>query len=448
MEIFVEQGTTYDKCVKRITEKYGDDVTILRRKDIKVSHLFGLLNADAVEVTFRVNDKLPKSSVLFPEQQSPRQSVKLADMVPLDEEEERLKIVKRYAEKNPAAAVQLQQYVDMMNKKNIAGKNTEITLTPEQAQSFEKLVETVNRLAAEVEKQNASQPDDVHVNIAKVQKILEENDFAPVYIKKLSTQLKDNLSYTEIESFTVVQKKLLALLADSIKIKPSGTGVSPKVILLVGPTGVGKTTTLAKIAAQYIGKKAEKSLRVKVITIDNWRIGAAYQMQRYCELMDIPLMVASNPDQMRAYMDIYREEADVICIDTIGRSPNDHEKISNMQEYFHELGDDAEIYLSICAGTRINDIREIMKQYALFKYQSLIITKFDETSCIGNLFSIISETNIPITYIAAGQAVPQDLIPADVETFLRKLKGFSVNQDYIDQLCNQDKDQLRDASVV
>ena len=171
-------------------------------------------------------------------------------------------------------------------------------------------------------------------------------------------------------------------------------------------------------------------------------------MKRYCELMDIPLMVASSPTDVRTYMDIYREEADVICIDTIGRSPKDHEKISNMQEYFAELGDDAEVYLTICAGTRINDIREIMKQYALFKYRSLIITKFDETSYVGNLFSIISETNIPITYVTAGQAVPQDLMPADVETFLKKLKGFSVDREYINQLCNGEREQLLNASGV
>ena len=321
-------------------------------------------------------------------------------------------------------------------------------MTAEQAVSLEKLVETVDRLVAKVEKQNASQQDAEHINIMKVQKILAENDFSPAYITELSARLKSELSYTEIENFQLVQQRLYSVLADAVKIKSSDNQVKTKIILLVGPTGVGKTTTLAKIAAQYIGKKLEKPLRVKVITIDNWRIGAAYQMKRYCELMGIPLMVASSPTDVRAYMDIYREEADVICIDTIGRSPNDHEKISNMQEYFAELGNDAEIYLAICAGTRLNDIREIMKQYALFKYQALIITKFDETSCIGNLFSIIADTNIPVAYITAGQAVPQDLMPADVETFLRKLKGFSIDQEYIDRLCNKERNQFLNASVV
>jgi len=447
MEIFVEQNSSYEKCLKKIAQKYGDDVRIYRRKDIRIPHFWGLWETDAVEVTFAVNDKMSKPPSLFSEQPPVKTVGKLHDISKLDDYEERLKIVKGYADKNPAVAEQLRQYVDGTQNKNPAKMHGQ-TPTPEQEKSFEKLIETVNRLVAKMEKQNAPQQNSEHTHIVRVQKILEDNDFSPSYIKELSARLKNELSYTEIENFQTVQKKLFELLANAIKIKSAGIQTKMRVILLVGPTGVGKTTTLAKIAAQYIGKKSEKPLRVKVITIDNWRIGAAYQMKRYCELMGITLMVASSPTEVRAYMDIYREEADVICIDTIGRSPKDHEKISSMQEYFAELGDDAEVYLTVCADTRINDIREIMKQYEIFKYKSLIITKFDETSYIGNLFSIIAETNIPVTYITVGQQVPQDFIPADVETFLKKLKGFSIEEEYINQLCNKDKNQLLKASAV
>ena len=198
MELFVEQDSTYDKCLKKITKKHGDAVTIWRRKDAKISRLFGLLEKDVVEVTFTINDTLPQRPSLLSEPPPPvRPAPRVAHVNSLNDEEERRKIVTRYANKNPAAADELRQYVDMTSKKSPEKKPV---ATPAQAQSLDKLAETVERLVTEMKKQNASQMDDEHTNIVKVQKILEENDFSPSYIKELSARIKSELSYTEIEN--------------------------------------------------------------------------------------------------------------------------------------------------------------------------------------------------------------------------------------------------------
>ena len=114
MELFVEQDSTYEKCLRKITKKHGDAVTIWRRKDAKVSQFFGLWEKDVVEVTFTINDTISSRSPLLSEQQPPvRPAPRVAYVNSFNDEEERRKIVTRYANKNPAAADELRQYVDM-----------------------------------------------------------------------------------------------------------------------------------------------------------------------------------------------------------------------------------------------------------------------------------------------------------------------------------------------
>lgn len=124
MELFVEQDSTYDKCLKKITKKHGDAVTIWRRKDAKISRWFGLLEKDVVEVTFTVNDAIPPRPSLLSEQQPPvRPAPRVAHVNSFNDEEERRKIVTRYANKNPAAADELRQYVDITSKKKSRKKS-------------------------------------------------------------------------------------------------------------------------------------------------------------------------------------------------------------------------------------------------------------------------------------------------------------------------------------
>ena len=233
-------------------------------------------------------------------------------------------------------------------------------------------------------------------------------------------------------------------IAESVCIaEPVIEGTKGRTVILVGPTGVGKTTTLAKLSAYYVkvvSKELGHPVNVQVITIDDYRIGAIFQMKRYCEIMEIPLAIAQNSQDLYKYLELYKNSADVICIDTTGRSPNDQKNILEMQECLSVIdSENSIIYLTISAVAKASDIKEIINQYKGFKYSGLSMTKLDETLHSGSLISILHECKIPVVYVTSGQEVPKNIQKASTTIFLKKLKGFVLEEDYIEKKFGDEK---------
>ncbi|MDR1929354.1 MAG: flagellar biosynthesis protein FlhF, partial [Treponema sp.] len=204
----------------------------------------------------------------------------------------------------------------------------------------------------------------------------------------------------------------------------------PRIIVLVGPTGVGKTTTIAKMAALY-GERSggcwQKSVRL--VTLDNYRIGGKYQIEKYGEIMEIPVSAVENYESLRSVLALYRKEVDFILVDTIGKSPRNFGELGEMRAILEACGAKAEIHLCISASTKAGDIEEIFKHFEPFNYGAVIITKLDETSRVGNVISALSESAKPVSFITDGQTVPSDIAKADVIRFLMYLEGFVINRD-------------------
>ena len=156
--------------------------------------------------------------------------------------------------------------------------------------------------------------------------------------------------------------------------------------------------------------------------------------------MEIPLAIAQNSQDLYKYLELYKNSADVICIDTTGRSPNDQKNILEMQECLSVIdSENSIIYLTISAVAKASDIKEIINQYKGFKYSGLIITKLDETLHSGSLISILHECKIPVVYVTSGQEVPKNIQKASTTTFLKKLKGFMLDEDYIEKKFGDEK---------
>jgi flagellar biosynthesis protein FlhF len=206
-----------------------------------------------------------------------------------------------------------------------------------------------------------------------------------------------------------------------------------KVFIVVGPTGVGKTTTIAKLAAVFgVGGSSSSSPKVRIVTIDNYRIAALRQIETYAEIMRIPVSCVESAGEFKSFLAM-ADGTGLILVDTIGRSPRDLAKLAEMKDVLDAAGARSEIHLAISATTKASDVEEILKTFEPFKYKSVILTKLDETLRIGNVLSVLTASGKPISYIADGQSVPQDIEQASVLRLLMNLDGFHINRERLEK---------------
>ncbi len=183
-----------------------------------------------------------------------------------------------------------------------------------------------------------------------------------------------------------------------------------KVVALVGPTGVGKTTCIAKIAV--ISKLLHK-LDIGLISLDTYRLGAIDQLKTFAEISGIDFLVAYDEKDLPAMVQKFRKK-DIIFLDTAGRSQNNKKLIEETSRTLDSVKVD-EILLALSATASTNNLLDIVKKFSVFKFSGVIFTKLDESVAFGNLFNVIVKSKIPVRYITNGQIIPDDIVAAEPE---------------------------------
>ena len=261
--------------------------------------------------------------------------------------------------------------------------------------------------------------------VTHLREILEENDFSRGFIDATIDHLRSECTYDELSDLDRIAERAVTRISEAIEVYPwQERRRSPHVFVLVGPTGVGKTTTIAKLAAMY-GAVADPSYDVRILTIDSYRIGALQQIEKYGEIMNIPVHAVETVDDMEKQLALNRE-ADFIFVDTIGKSPNDFAKLADVNRLVRSAG--GEVHLAVSATTKRSDMIDIFRHFEPFNYTAVVVTKFDETSTVGGVISALEEKQKSVSFITDGQSVPQDIERARRESFLRRLRDLPVQR--------------------
>lgn len=191
-----------------------------------------------------------------------------------------------------------------------------------------------------------------------------------------------------------------------------------RLVALVGPTGVGKTTTVAKLAANF---RLRDKRRVGLITVDTYRIAAVEQLRTYADIIDLPMQVVSTPREMREAVE-RMSDLDLVLLDTAGRSPKDEVKLRELQAFLEEAqADEVHLVLSSVAGAAA--LSRSAECFAAVGTTALILTKLDEAAGLGQLLPLLQSSRLPLSYVTHGQNVPDDITPADAHVLADKMIG-------------------------
>ncbi|MDD5051759.1 MAG: flagellar biosynthesis protein FlhF [Sulfuricurvum sp.] len=221
--------------------------------------------------------------------------------------------------------------------------------------------------------------------------------------------------------FQVLMRKMIP-----VRLETSPKNGGKRVIMLVGPTGVGKTTSIAKLAARF-SYLLEKKYKVGLVVLDTYRIGAVEQLMQYARMMKLGIETVVDPPEFSSALNALRY-SDYILIDTMGSSPYDKGKIEKIYECLRGNDTDysVDVVLVMPSSIKYEDLKATYDNFAPLGIDTMMFTKLDETRGFGNIFSLVYETKVPISYFSVGQEVPEDLVAATSDFLVECLmNGFN-----------------------
>ncbi len=440
------KAKTYSDALMKLRMQHGADAIPISHKNIKEGGLFNskLFGNEVVELTAAVQDKKFQSKSSEEKILSPKNKIDFTigdknmddiiqkktthDMTLNDDTYSIPQVKPKRAVQEENSSREKELFMDLINSKNPVDQSAEPREKPVGAASsidrfereFSEIKEVLNKIVNDKSKGESHAIDhgkDESGMLKTYSDILKNNDFDPEDCGEMLSKVKNSISKDELRDRFKIEKSLKELLKSRIVTSgPIKKGSKKKIIMFVGPTGVGKTTTIAKLGAIHALREEQ---RVAFVTIDNYRIAATEQLKKYAEIMRIPIYSVNSQKEFREILT--QEKADIILVDTSGRSHRNDLKISEIKSFADSVDFEIEKVLCVSANTKKTDLMSVFKAFETMNFDSVIITKVDETSFIGNVIDIADKYSKPISYFTNGQEVPNDIVVADSDKLVDML---------------------------
>ncbi len=249
---------------------------------------------------------------------------------------------------------------------------------------------------------------------------LLDRDLPEQAAKTLVQQLARQLAPEELQDPLLVRGRLHRLVESQLRVAgpiqlPPG---QRRVVALVGPTGVGKTTTIAKLAANF---RLRQRRRVGLITVDTYRIAAVEQLRIYAQIIDLPMVVVASPGEMAPAL-AQLGQVELVLIDTAGRSPRDEVKLHELKAFL-TLAQADEVHLVLSASAGASTLLQTARRFDVVGPNRLLLTKLDEAAALGHLLPVLEQVPLPLSYLTDGQNVPDDIQAARADHLVHRLLG-------------------------
>ena len=376
-----------NEALTKIRYELGKDAVIISQRKVRKSGIKGLFGGKLIEVTAAVENS--KSST-----KNNRAIQQSNDLTTEEEFQNSVDSIKKLMESHTNSINEGK--VNPQNNVNIDTNNNNKIKEDNYNKINDSIYGEVSELKSLIKTviQNTSKDDSNEVQV--LLNLMDELDIDEEFNEEILENIKLNMKNVSDE-----KEVLKSILSKDILI--SEQELKGRVVL-VGPTGVGKTTTIAKLAGRLALVEKKK---IGLITVDTYRIGAIEQLKTYAEIMNIPFKVVITIKEMDQAIKSM-EDCDVILIDTTGRSSKNTMQISELRTFVEKANPDC-VNMVISATTKNRDIKNILKGYSQLNYNGLIITKLDETTVYGSLYNICKRAARPINFITIGQNVPDDI---------------------------------------